>query len=49
MERRKATTERLQELDAGTEAEMIEWLGRHRLSRHIDTVISVIGMYDAHS
>ena len=38
IERRKATTEWLQELDAGAEAEMIEWLGRHRLSRHMDTI-----------
>ena len=42
-ERKAAATERLQELDAETEAEMMEWLGRHRLSRHTDVIANVVG------
>ena len=43
-ERQKASTERLQELDAEVEAEMMEWLGRHRLSRHARNIATVVGL-----
>ena len=38
-----AATERLKELDAGIEADMMEWLGRHRLRRHADTITRAAG------
>ena len=32
------------ELEAGVEAEMLEWLKRHRLPRHADTIARVAGL-----
>ena len=33
-----------QEAEAESKAEMAEWLGRHRLSRHIESIVAVVGM-----
>ena len=41
--RKKAATERLQKLEAGIEEEMLEWLERHRLSRHADAIARAAG------
>ena len=41
--RKKAATERLQKLEAGVEEEMLEWLERHRLSRHADAIAKAAG------
>ena len=41
--RKKAATERLQKLEAGVEEEMLEWLERHRLSRHADAIARAAG------
>ena len=47
-ERRMAAAERRQKLQAEieeeVEAEMAEWLGRHRLSRHAEAIADVVGM-----
>ena len=46
-ERRKATAEMLQKLEVGVDSgveEMVEWLKRHRLSRHAQTIVRVAGM-----
>ena len=45
--RKKATAEMLQKLDVGVESgveEMVEWLKRHRLSRHAQAIVGVAGM-----
>ena len=42
-ERLKARDEAEGQQEAAAEAEMVEWLGRHRLRRHADTIARVAG------